>query len=97
MNTILKNKVKTAAKNYSCAACEHILNSDLLSFPKEYEVSFADMRTLVKIRKENYQVLKGTKYIYQVGIFDGDFYAVQCRLDAVDICKKYDLYDEYDE
>jgi nitrous oxide reductase len=92
--TILKQKVYTASKDYPCDACESLTVDDFMSNPKDYGVSFADKRILVKIRQENYKVLKGTNYLYQAGIFDGDFYALKCRLDAVNIINKYNLNEE---
>ena len=92
--TILKNEVHTARKDYPCDACENLTVDDFMTNPKDYGVSFADMRTLVKIRKESYKIFKGERYLYQVGIFDGDFYALKCRLDAVHIINKYNLNEE---
>jgi len=93
MSTIIKQEIHTALKDYYCDACENLCADDFMHHPDDYGVSYADKRILVKIRREGYKVLKGTKYIYQVGIYDG-FYAIHCRIDAVDICQKYNLFEE---
>jgi len=36
----------------------------------------------------------GDKYLEQVGIYDGEFHCIQSRLDAVEICEKYNFYCE---
>jgi len=95
MSIVLKQKIQIASRNYPCDACENLTVDDFMHRPDNYKVSYADKRILVKIRQEGFKVLKGTQYLYQVGVFDGDFYAIHCRLDAVDICEKYDLYDDY--
>ena len=93
MSTVLKEEIHTARKDYPCDACENLCADDFMSRPDDYGVSYADKRILVRIRQENYKILKGTKYLYQVGIYDG-FYAIRCRLDVVEICRKYELFEE---
>jgi hypothetical protein len=55
---------------------------------------FADRRKLAIMAKENYKILAGTKYLEQVGIYDGDFQYLKCRLDAIEIIMKYQLYED---
>ena len=93
MYQVLKEKIYTARKEYDCDGSEWLTCDDFMSNPENYDVTFADMRTLVKIRRENYKILKGTKYIYQVALFDGKFQVTRSRIDVAEICKKYDLYD----
>lgn len=93
MSRVLKEQVFTARKDYPCAACENLIASNFINELDDYDVTLADKRALVKIRREGYKVLKGTKYLYQVGIYDG-FYAIQCRLDAAAIVDKYHLNEE---
>ncbi len=94
MATVLRERYQIAKKDHPCDACENLYGSDAFSDPKELGFSFADMRILVKIKQEGYKVLKGTRYLYQVGIFDG-FYSAHCRLDAVYLNQKYDLYEDW--
>jgi hypothetical protein len=93
-NVILKEQRLIARKEYACDACENMCADDFMSNPKGYGVSFSDMRIMVKIRQEGYKVLKGTPYLYQVGIYDNNFYAIHCRFDAIKLCNKYELFEE---
>lgn len=95
MDILLHEKVKTARKKYGCAASEWIINYGSLSeLMDDYKMPFSDRRKLAIMHAERYKIFPGTKYLEQVGIFEGDFYCVQCRLDAVEICKKYHLNEQ---
>jgi hypothetical protein len=91
MYQVLKEKEHTAQKEYDCDASEWLNCEDFMTDPKDYGVTFADMRRLVKIRQEGFKILKGTRYIYQVFIFEGKFYTARARIDVAEICKKYEL------
>ena len=95
MNTILHNKIKTAQKSYNCAASDWIINygglSDLMN---DFKMPFSDRRKLVTMLQQKYRINIGDRYLEQVGIFDGDFACLKFRLDAVEICEKYNLYCE---
>lgn len=96
MSRLLHEKVKTARKTYDCAASEWITNYGKLSeLMDDYKMPFSDKRKLAIMKHEKFKVLPGNKYLEQVGICEGDFYCVQCRLDAVEIVKKYEL-NEYE-
>jgi hypothetical protein len=95
MVTVLHTKVKTARKVYSCAASEWIVNACSLSeLMDNYKMPFSDRRKLAKMHQERYRINVGDKYLEQVQVYDGEFSCLQCRLDAVEICEKYRLYDE---
>ena len=93
MTTILKNKIQTARKDYYCDGSYWIVESEIMKFPDDFKVSFANKRKLVKIRQEKFKISKGTKYLYQVGIQDG-FYTSKFRQDCFEICCKYELFYE---
>lgn len=90
---ILHEKIKTARKEYGCAASEWICAIGERDLINDYDLSFADKRKVIKMRDEHYRIKPGDKYLEQVGLFEGSFYCVQCRLDVVEMCKKYDLYE----
>lgn len=94
MYTVLKDSVHTARKEYRCDGSEFLLNSGIINNPKGFGVSFHDMRKLVIIRREKYKILPGTKYLYQAGVYEGDFYTAKIRFDVQDICMKYELYND---
>lgn len=92
MDIILHEKIKTARKTYGCAASEWITNGySVQEFMDDYKLSFNERRILAKAKAEKFKVLPGTKYIEQVGIFDGDFYCVQCRIDISELITKYGI------
>ena len=93
--TILHEKIKTARKQYDCSASEWLSNYGSLSeIMNDYEMSFADKRKIVIANRENYKIFPGTKYLEQVGVYDGDFCCLKCRLDIVEIVNKYHINEE---
>ncbi len=40
------------------------------------------------------KILPGTKYLEQVGIYEGDFACLKCRLDMSELINKYGLNEE---
>lgn len=95
MNTVLKTQYYRAKRKYHCSGAEQLIESGIMNDPKGFGVSYEDMRTLVNIRKEDYMILPGTKYVYQVGTNDNAFYAIKVRADAFNIIIKYNLYDDF--
>jgi len=93
MAEMLSQKIRTARKEYNCNACEWIMNSDIMTDPSYFEVTFSDKRKLVKIRQEHFKILKGTKYIDYNGKDGGELFNAKSRIDANDICQKYELYE----
>lgn len=92
MDTILHEKIKTARKTYRCAASEWITNGySVQEFMDDYKLPFSERRILAKAKAEKFKVLPGAKYLEQVGIFDGDFYCVQCRIDISELITKYGI------
>jgi hypothetical protein len=93
--TILHEKIKTARKTYNCAASEWINNGyTIQEFMSDYNLPFSEKRILAKAKAEKFKILIGTKYLEQVGIYDGDFYCLQCRLDISELINKYGLDQE---
>jgi hypothetical protein len=94
--TILHQKIKTARKTYDCAASEWITNGYSISeFIDDYKLPFSERRILAKAKAEKFKVLSGTKYLEQVGIFEGVFYCLQCRPDISELISKYGINQEY--
>ena len=94
--TILHEKIKTARKTYGCAASEWITNGySIQEFIDDYNLPFSERRILAKAKAEKFKILPGTKYLEQVGIYDGGFSCIQCRLDISALITKYKLNQEY--
>jgi len=88
--TILSNKIRLAAKDYQCNACEWMNESlcDVID-----EMSFSEKRSIVNAKRNKMMVTKGRKYVYQTGIYDGSFYTFRAIPEIHDICIKYSLYE----
>jgi hypothetical protein len=94
MNIItLKLKNHIAKKQYDCDASEWITNYGSLSeLMDDYNMPFSDRRKLVIMNNERYKIFPGTEYEEHVFIQDGEFCHTRGRLDAIEICRKYDLW-----
>ena len=86
---VLRESNPVARKNHHCDACEFILNNGVNG--NGYPIS--ELRIIVKAKRNGYKILKGEKYFNQVGIFDGDFYSFKGIPEIVELCQKYDLFD----
>lgn len=89
MATILTDEVRTARKDYHCDACSCIFESDAISY-----LSFSELRIMVKAKMNGYKILKGQKYIYQSGIYDGAFYVFRGIPEVLQIYFNHDLHEE---
>ena len=77
-----------ARKNHHCDAavwlCECIGRGDL---------SFTELRVIAKAKRENWQIVKGTKYLKVSGKYEGEMSVFKARFDLNQICLDHDLYD----
>jgi hypothetical protein len=93
--TVLREKVRTARKEYSCSASEWFLNGySITEFIDDYKLPFSERRILAKAKAERFKVLPGTKYLEQTGVYEGDFACLKCRLDMVELINKYGINEE---
>lgn len=90
MNTILKSEWRTATKQHHDDGSENIENYDI----DREDLTIEEKEDLKFLRDRNYIIPVGEKYLYQVGVFDGDFYAVHVSGKAQNLIMKYELYDE---
>ena len=78
-----------AKKDHNCGACEWILNScDWGMF------TFAELRIIVKARRDGWKIKKGQKYIKCSGRWNGEWDTFRARPEINDLCQKYDIYQE---
>lgn len=92
----LHEKIKTARKQYDCAASEWITSGySIQEFIDDYNLPFTERRILAKAKAEKFKILPGTKYLEQVGIYDGHFDCLQCRIDISELITKYGINQEY--
>ena len=79
-----------ARKEYGCVACEWIAQAD---WGQGY-MKFADLRTVVKIRREDCKIKIGDRYIKICGLWEGEWTTFRARIDADSLCQDYELYCE---
>ena len=85
---LLKNKTQKAKKEYSCDACVWLFESDY-----RYGLTISEYRSIIKAQRNGCKILAGEKYVYQCGIYEGDFYVFRAIPDIHEICLKYEMYD----
>lgn len=78
-----------ARKEYRCDACEYI-NSVI----NEGYFSFAEMRLIVKAKRDGWKIKKGQIYDKVKGKWEGDFSIFRARPEMNELCLKHDLYYE---
>tara|TARA_R110000772_G_scaffold8649_1_gene28710 strand:+ start:644 stop:916 length:273 start_codon:yes stop_codon:yes gene_type:complete len=87
--TVLSESEPIARKQHNCMACEFILNCGVNGFG----YTFAELRLIAKAKRNNYNVVKGQKYIRQNNICDGEIYTFKAIPEMHELCLKHDLYD----
>jgi len=91
--TTIRITKRIAKKQYDCDASEWIANySGLSDLMDDYNMPFSDRRKLAIMNQERYKIFPGTEYEEHIFIQDGEFCYTKGRLDAIEICAKYDLW-----
>ena len=95
MSTILKEKLHKAKKDYVCSACYTMLQfDDFENLITNYGLTPEEVEVFKKAEKHGFCILKGDTYLYQVGIYDGDFYSAKAIPEIHEICLKRGFYNE---
>ena len=81
-----------ARKQYTCNACEWVDNV-LLEYRHEYDLTCAELREIVKARRNNWQIVPGQRYIREVQKYEGELLVWRAIPAIHAICLKYDIYD----
>lgn len=89
---IIRESIQTAQKRHVCHACFWIIEG--LSQRGLFEI--ADLRKIVKARRNGYMIVPGDKYIKQIQKVDGEFVVFKALVEMDKLCWKYDLYPEND-
>lgn len=90
---MLRESKPIARKTYTCNASEWLYNGGLDDFVFHYEPTCAELRAIVKARRNGWCIVPGQQYIKQVGKYEGDFYVWRAIPAIHAICLKYDLYE----
>lgn len=77
-----------ARKGYQCNACEFVMDAY-----SDGWFTFAELREIVKARKNGFNIAKGQEYIRQFNKYSGDTWTFRAIPAIHEICIKYDMYD----
>lgn len=90
MATILRESYYTARKKYCCDACRYIFQFGTFS---ELQLTDNEKISVEKAKNNNWRIMPGEKYFYQVLICDG-FQTFKAIPEIINICFKYKLFQE---
>ncbi len=80
---------RTARKKHECNACLWLRDSI-----GNIEMTFSELRAVVRAKQGNWQILPGEKYD-EVALSDsGTVTTIRHKPEINDICHKYDIYQE---
>jgi hypothetical protein len=91
MRTVLSESTPVARKTYTCNACEWV---DNLEVWKEYDLTYHELRAIVKARKNKFCIVPGQRYRKFVQVEDGRLEVFRAIPEIDAICRKYDIYEE---
>ena len=90
---VISESTPVARKNYGCDASIWI--SEFPEAVTDSEMSFNDLRTIVKMRQNGWRIMKGEKHKQQSVIScDGDLISLRASIPILNILYKYDLMPE---
>lgn len=93
MTTVIRQSYPVARKPHECNACLYIRDA-LDDRSMKFEIS--DLRKIVLARRSGWYIQPGERYLLQVQADDGNVFNVCCKPEMDDICRRYNLYPEWD-
>lgn len=93
VTTYLPGSRHVARKKYTCNACEWISEWIGCREPHDYKFTYAELREIVKARRNAWCIVPGQEYIKQPQVYDGHFFVWRAIPAIHAICLKYDLYE----
>ena len=95
MDRILKETFHKAKKDYVCTACYIMLQVDSFeNLCTQYDLTPEEVEAFTKAKENGFKILKGETFLYQTGVYDGDFYSHKAIPAIHDICLKRGFYGE---
>ena len=86
---VIKEKIiQKTRKDHECNSCIWLRETAL----NEMKFTFSEYRSIVKAKQNKWQIPKGSRCIYLVGVWNGDFFASYSIPEIHQICCKYDIY-----
>ena len=93
MTDIIRESHPVARKVHECNSCLYI--RDALD-NNQIQFEIADLRKIVLARRAGWRIQPGERYLLQVQVDGGDVFNVRCKPAMDEICRKYDLYPEWE-
>ena len=88
MDTLLTNKRPVARKEYNCMASDWIRECGW----EDSDWSVDEATVIANAKRDDWMIRKGTRYVYQTGLFDGEIVTFRARVDLHAICVRHNLY-----
>lgn len=88
-DTIFSEKIIKASKDYTCGGCT-MADHD---FDFNFSPTKEEMKLFELVKKEKFNIKKGTPYFSQKGIYEGEFFHFRCRKDVYDFFTKRKLWE----
>lgn len=89
---IKEGKVKKAKKDHECMASLFFREGLGCYGPKVF--SFAEMREIIRMKRNRWKIKAGDSYIWQFNRYDNDAYLFKANPTIHAICCRLDLYPE---
>ncbi len=95
MPRVLSTTTPVARKTYECNACLWLQQALDGSTPADFGMTMADVRQIVRAKRDGWMILPGQTYIRSVQKYSSEpgVDVVRSRPEIDTICHKYDLYD----
>jgi hypothetical protein len=91
---LIHHQEPIAQKDYSCDAIEIIEQSGGLGYAaSQLGFSYAELRVLVRARRDEWKIKKGQVYIRQRVTDGGDIWTFRARPEIHEICLRHNLYE----
>lgn len=90
MRDFFDMSTQVARKNYSCDACQALLDSGY----RMIDFTFSERKDIVRAQRKSWTIKKGQKYIRQVSVDNGEFSTYKAIPEIDKICFKYKLFSE---
>lgn len=92
MTRTLSTLRPVARKRYTCNACEWI-EYDLNEHIFYHQFTYAELREIVKARRNNWCIVPGQHYVKVVRVYEGRLEVWRAIPAIHNICLRYDMYD----
>jgi hypothetical protein len=89
MVKVLSESEPVAKKAHDCDACTWVMNSGWNGMG----LSFAELRSIAKAKRNKWRVVKGQKYLRQTNVQSGDIFTFKAIPAIHAICLAHDYYD----